>query len=566
MGEKLGALLIRDGKVTQEQLQAALKIQSDRGGNLGECLIAAGAISSIDEIAWQLAAQINTQVVNLSDYDIPPEVIGLLPEEMVVKYGVIPVQREEKIVHVVISDPKNVAVMDAIKFLTGCSVRVWMTPETQLRKAIEKYYTSKVNHGDIQNILADVEESSLELVQEKDDEESGNEYQAMEAPLVRLVNKVITDAIKLKASDIHVEAYEKTIRVRYRLDGNLIEQATLPYKLKAAVVSRLKIMANLNIAERRLPQDGRIKMSMGLRKIDLRVSTLPCIFGEKVVLRILDQDNLQLDLSKSGFSEKGLRDFQEALGSPFGMILVTGPTGSGKSTTLYSALSALNNPDTNIMTAEDPVEYNLEGINQVLVNNDIGLSFASALKAFLRQDPDIIMVGEIRDLETAQIGTKAALTGHLVLSTLHTNDAPSTITRLVDMGIEPFLVATSVRLVIAQRLMRKVCSACKVEGEFPGIESLRLLEMTEEEAKTITWYKGKGCSVCSNTGYKGRLAIHQVLPISESVRRLIVDRATPDDIEKASMAEGVATLRQSAIERLKKGLVDAQEVIKTTKG
>ena len=564
LAEKLGEILLRDGLVTQEQLEKALRVQEDRGGSLGEILVAVGAIASVDEIVWQLAAQINTQVVNLSEMDIPPSIISLIPEEMATKYLVMPVQKEEKLIHIVISDPKNVFVVDAIKFLTGCSVRVWMAPESQVRKAIDKYYLSKVNHSDFEGILQDVEESTLEIVQEAKDDEGQGDYNVMEAPLVRLVNKVLTDAVKLKASDIHLETYEKTMRVRYRLDGTLIEQTTLPYKLKGAVVSRVKIMANLDIAERRLPQDGRIKMTLGLKKIDLRVSTLPTIYGEKVVLRILDQDNLQLDLRNCGFSDISLAHFQEALNSPYGMILVTGPTGSGKSTTLYSALSTLNTPDTNIMTAEDPVEYNLEGINQVHVNNEIGLTFANALKSFLRQDPDVIMVGEIRDLDTAQIATKAALTGHLVLSTLHTNDAPSTITRLADMGIEPFLIASSVRLVIAQRLLRRICANCKVQ-EFPGPEVLRMLEVSEQEAAGIKFFKGKGCNVCVNTGFKGRVAVHQVLPVSDAIRKLIVDRATPDEIEKVSLGEGILNLRMSALEKLKAGITSADEVIKTTK-
>ena len=565
MGEKLGAILMRDGVVSQEQLQSALANQAIQGGSLGENLVKIGAINGIDDIAVHLAAQINAQLIHISEYEIPQEILSLLPEEMVVKFGVIPIQKEEKLLHIVISDPKNLAMLDAIKFLSGCNVKVWMTPETQLRKAIDKYYLSKVNSGDMKNILQDVEESDFEIVSDKSDADEGSgEYQAMEAPLVRLVNKVITDAIKVRASDIHIEAYEKTVRVRYRTDGNLIEQTTLPYRLKAAVVSRVKIMSNLNIAERRLPQDGRIKMAMGKKKIDLRVSVLPTIHGEKVVMRILDQDNLTLDLKKAGFSDRGFADFSEALNSPYGMILVTGPTGSGKSTTLYSALSSVNNPDVNIMTAEDPVEYNLEGINQVLVNTDIGLSFAAALRAFLRQDPDIIMVGEIRDLETAQIAVKAALTGHLVLSTLHTNDAPSTITRLADMGIEPFLIASSVRLVVGQRLVRKICQNCKIQIPTPEIEVLRLLQISAEEAEKIVFYQGKGCTVCSNSGYKGRMAIHQVMPLTPAVRRLVIDRATPEEIEKATLAEGVLTLRLSAMVALKSGLITAEEVIKTT--
>ncbi|MEO6096130.1 MAG: type IV-A pilus assembly ATPase PilB [Fibrobacteria bacterium] len=564
MSEKLGEILLRDGVVSPDQLQSALRGQVENGKSLGENLVLSGAIASVDDIVWQLAAQINTQVVNLSEMELPSAIVSLIPEEMAIKYGVIPVQKEERIIHVVIGDPKNVFVVDAIKFLTGCNVRVWMAPESQVKKAIDKYYITSVTTTGFDGILQDVEDSTLEIVQDKADDENGADYNVMEAPLVRLVNKVLMDAVKIRASDIHIETYEKTVRVRYRLDGTLIEQTTLPYKLKGAVVSRLKIMANLDIAERRLPQDGRIKLTYGMKKIDLRVSVLPTIYGEKVVMRILDQTNLNLDMSKMGFSEKGLRDFSESLNAPFGMILVTGPTGSGKSTTLYSALSSVNTPDTNIMTAEDPVEYNLEGINQVAVNGDIGLTFAAALKSFLRQDPDIIMVGEIRDLETAQIATKAALTGHLVLSTLHTNDAPSTITRLADMGIEPFLIATSVRLVIAQRLVRRICKDCKVE-EILSSEELRLLEITEQEAKGLKFYKGAGCTVCSQTGYKGRVAIHQVLPVTDAIRKLIVDRATPDEIEKVSIAEGVHNLRMNALEKLKAGVTTAQEVIKSTK-
>ncbi len=566
MAEKLGEILLRDGIVAPEQLDKALKAQAAHGGSLGEHLVSVGAIATVDDIVWQLAEQLNTKVVNVAEIDIPASVISLVPEEMVMKYGVIPVQREDKLIHIVIADPKNVFVSEAIKFLTGCQVRVWLTPESQLKKAMEKYYLSNVNSGEMKNILQDVEESSIEVDQNTEDlDEAGSEYQVMEAPLVRLVNKFISDAIKLRASDIHVETYEKSVRVRYRIDGNLNESTNLPYKLKGAVVSRLKIMANLDISERRLPQDGRIKIHIGKKKYDLRVSTLPTIYGEKVVMRILDQDNLNLDLAKIGFSEKSLRDFNDALGSPFGMILVTGPTGSGKSTTLYSALQSVNKPDINIMTAEDPVEYNLEGINQVQVNGDIGLTFASALKSFLRQDPDVIMVGEIRDLETAQIATKAALTGHLVLSTLHTNDAPSTVTRMCDMGIEPFLIATSVRIVVAQRLMRKICVNCKTLDPNPNPEFIRLLEITDEEAKNIQFFHGKGCSTCSGLGTKGRLAIHQVMPISNAIRQLIVDRATADEIEKVSIGEGVFNLRMSAIEQFKKGIVSAQEVIKTTK-
>ncbi len=564
MGERLGEILLRDGIVQLDQLQAALARQREKGGSLGENLVASGAIENIDAIVYQLAAQINCQVVpNLLEYEISPDVLGLVPEDMAIKHGVLPVQREGQVIHVVTADPRNLGLIDTIKFITGCQIKLWMTPESQLRKALDRYYTSKVNHGEIQNILQDVEDATMEVVSDESAEEA-SDYQATEAPLVRLVNKVLSDAVKVKASDIHIESFEKTIRVRYRIDGTLIEQTTLPYKLRGAIVSRVKIMANLDIAERRLPQDGRIKLAFGHKKIDLRVSTLPTIFGEKVVMRILDQDNLNLDLNKMGFSERSLKDFKIALNSPYGMILVTGPTGSGKSTTLYSAIAALNTPDTNIMTAEDPVEYNLEGINQVNVNNDVGLTFAAALKSFLRQDPDIIMVGEVRDLETSQIAIKAALTGHLVLSTLHTNDAPSTITRLVDMGIEPFLVASSVRLVIAQRLLRKVCPNCKEEVKPPPADILASLGLSPEEAASFTWYQGKGCTSCGNSGFKGRCAIHQVLPVSDGVRKLIIDRATPDEIEKQSIQEGIHNLRMSAVTRLRQGLTTFDEVIKTT--
>lgn len=564
MGERLGEILLRDGIVQLDQLQAALTRQREKGGSLGENLVASGAIENIDAIVYQLAAQINCQVVpNLLEYEIAPEVLGLVPEDMAIKHGILPVQREGQVIHVVTADPRNLGLIDTIKFITGCQIKLWMTPESQLRKALDRYYISKVNHGEIQNILQDVEDATLEVVADENAEEA-SDYQATEAPLVRLVNKVLSDAVKVKASDIHIESFEKTIRVRYRVDGTLIEQTTLPYKLRGAIVSRVKIMANLDIAERRLPQDGRIKLAFGHKKIDLRVSTLPTIFGEKVVMRILDQDNLNLDLGKMGFSERSLKDFKIALNSPYGMILVTGPTGSGKSTTLYSAMAALNTPDTNIMTAEDPVEYNLEGINQVNVNNDVGLTFAAALKSFLRQDPDVIMVGEVRDLETSQIAIKAALTGHLVLSTLHTNDAPSTITRLVDMGIEPFLVASSVRLVIAQRLLRKICANCKEEIKPPSPEILGSLGLTAEDAKSFPWYQGKGCGTCANSGFKGRCAIHQVLPVSDGVRKLIIDRATPDEIEKQSIQEGINNLRMSAVEKLRQGVTTFDEVIKTT--
>ncbi len=570
MSEKLGELLVRDGIISREQLVQALQLQREKGGSLGENLVAINAIQSVDDIASQLAQQLNTQVVNLDEVNIPSDILALVPEEMALKFHVVPVGREDRLIHVVIADPRNISALDAIRFLTGCTVKVWVAPFSQVRRALDRYYLSNVNTGEFKNILQDVEELNIEVVQSGGggDEADKEDFlsQVSEAPLVRLVNKLLADAVKLRASDIHIESYEKIMRVRYRIDGTLIEQTPLPYKLRNAIVSRLKIMSNLDISERRLPQDGRIKMAVGRKVIDLRVNTLPTVFGEKVVLRILDADNLNLNLAKIGFSPKALKDVERAIDSPFGMILVTGPTGSGKSTTLYSALSTVNKGDVNIMTAEDPVEYNLEGINQVLVNSEIGLTFASALRAFLRQDPDIIMVGEIRDLETAQIAVKAALTGHLVFSTLHTNDAPSTISRLWDMGIEPFLIASSIKLITAQRLLRKICTNCKIEDDSVGEELHTLVGLSAEEAKGLKFFTGKGCPDCAGTGFKGRVAIHQVLPVTPTIKNLILDRASPDEIEKASVAEGSLTLRMSALEYLKQGHTGIREVIRSTEG
>ncbi len=569
MSDKLGQLLLRDGIVTREQLDSALAIQREKGGSIGENLVAVNAIQSVDDIAWPLAEQLNTQVVNLAEMDIRQDVISLIPEEMAVKFRLLPIEREERLLHIVLADPRNIGGVDAIKFLTGLPHKVWVAPVCQLNKAIDRYYVSKVNSGEMKNILQDVADFSVEVLEENPNGDDGNtDYleQVTQAPLVRLVNKLIVDAVRLRASDIHVEAYEKIIRVRYRIDGTLVEQTPLPYKLRAAIVSRLKIMSNLDISERRLPQDGRIKMAVGSKKVDLRVSTLPTVYGEKVVMRILDPENLKLDLNQVGFSERAITDFKTALGSPYGMILVTGPTGSGKTTTLYSALHSINTADVNIMTCEDPVEYNLEGINQVQTNADIGLTFAGALRSFLRQDPDVILVGEIRDLETAQIAVKAALTGHLVLSTLHTNDAPSTIARLADMGIEPFLISSSVRLITAQRLIRKICVNCKTEIPIPAEPILLAAGISAEEAKKITFFEGKGCNDCAKTGFKGRQAIHQILPIDEKIRNLIMDRATPDEIEKAAMEAGHNNLRMAALEYLKNGITTIHEVFKTTKG
>lgn len=526
-----------------------------------------GAVLDEEEIASFVARQMNLGRIALSDIELDEETVRMIPEDLALKYTVIAVSRTNKVLTVATSDPKNVYVLDAIKFITGCAVKPVVAAESQIKQSLEKFFQNSMARemADLMGAMGD----DMEVVQDKnDDADAASAAMAAidDAPLVKLVNKILMDAIRLRASDIHIEIYEKVMRVRYRVDGTLREVSTLPFKLRHAIISRLKIMSNLDISERRLPQDGRIKLKThNGRTVDLRVSCLPCIFGEKVVMRILDQSNLQLDLTKLGLHERGLRDLQEALDAPFGMILVTGPTGSGKSTTLYSAMSTINDVGVNIMTAEDPVEYNLHGVNQVQVHSEIGLTFAAALRSFLRQDPDVIMVGEMRDLETAEIGVKAALTGHMVLSTLHTNDAPSTINRLVDMGIEPFLVASSVRLIIAQRLVRKVCPDCATddhEGKTPALQ--RLLKIDDEAWEKLVIKKGKGCDTCGGSGYKGRQGIYEIMPVSSAIKQLIIDRASLDEIREASIANGVLTLRLAALNMLERGLTTAQEVIRTT--
>jgi type IV pilus assembly protein PilB len=562
---KLGEMMVESGLIDKEQLLLALKSQRANGGKLGENLVRVGALLDEEEIASFVAKQMNLGKIALTDIDLEEDTVKLIPEDLAIKYTVIAVSRTNKVLTVATSDPKNVYVLDAIKFITGCTVKPVVAPEGQIKASLDKFYAGS-REKEMQDILGAVGED-MEIVKENnDDAEAANALAAVDdAPLVKLVNKLLMDAIRLRASDIHVEIYEKVMRVRYRVDGTLREISTLPFKLRHAIISRLKIMANLDISERRLPQDGRIKLKTPQGKtVDLRVNTLPCIFGEKVVMRILDQSNLQLDLIKLGLHEKGLNDLKEAIDAPFGMILVTGPTGSGKSTTLYSAMSTINDVGINIMTAEDPVEYNLHGINQVQVHSEIGLTFAAALRAFLRQDPDVIMVGEMRDLETAEIGVKAALTGHLVLSTLHTNDAPSTINRLIDMGIEPFLVASSCRLIIAQRLVRKICPDCKIPDPDKTPALQRLLRIDDEAFGKLELKKGKGCDNCNASGYKGRQGIYEIMPISSSIKQLIIDRASIDEIRQAAVNDGVLTLRSAALRLLELGQTTAQEVIRST--
>jgi type IV pilus assembly protein PilB len=490
----------------------------------------------------------------------------MIPADMAQKLSTIPVDRDGNSLTVAIADPGNVWALDALKFVTGCEITPLMATESSIQKAIEKYYQLEDPLADIVKGIID---EDLELIQEESDETLDIQElksAVQEAPLVKLVNGIIADAIRKGSSDIHIETHERHLRVRYRVDGTLMDMPPLPYRLKAAIVSRIKIMAELDIAERRVPQDGRIKIKIANKTVDLRVSTLPAIFGEKIVMRILDSSNLMLDLMELGFGEKGLVDFKTAIQKPYGIVLVTGPTGSGKTTTLYSALNLLNKPGVNIMTAEDPVEYHLDGINQIQVHPEIKLDFAKALRAFLRQDPDIIMVGEIRDLETAEIAIRAALTGHLVLSTIHTNDAPSTINRLLDMGIQPFLVSSSLNLIVAQRLVRKICPLCKRKDEKDHQleELLRQLGLSAQEAEFLDTYHGTGCTDCHNTGFSGRIGLFEVMPVSTKMKELIVSGATVHQLRQEAIDERVVTLRDTAMEKLKQGLTTVEEVIRET--
>jgi type IV pilus assembly protein PilB len=508
-----------------------------------------------------LARQYRVPAVDLSRFEVDEKIIKLLPPDVAVKHHVLPLKREGRTLTVAMAEPTNLTVIEDLKFITRFDIFPVIAGEYTLRQAIERYYEQ--TDAQLETLLKDMEEDDeVEVVEEQDDDDAPTQV-ADDAPVVKLINGILTDAVKRGASDIHIEPFEKEIRVRYRIDGALLEVMKPPIKLKAALTSRIKIMSSLNIAERRVPQDGRIKLKMGKRVIDFRVSTLPVIFGEKIVLRILDKGNLTLDLSKFGFEPKAEQDLMKAIMNPYGMVLVTGPTGSGKTTTLYSALSQVNTIEVNIMTAEDPVEYNIHGINQVLVRNEIGMTFAAALKAFLRQDPNIIMVGEIRDLETGGIAIKAALTGHLVLSTLHTNDAPSTITRMVDMGIEPFNVASAVNLIAAQRLVRRICKDCKQEHTYTP-EELTALGFTEEQASGLTFYKGEGCDTCSDTGYKGRAGLYEIMAMSPGLRRLILKEASAEDLQNQAVKDGMLTLRMDGMVKVKKGVTTLEEVVKET--
>ncbi len=550
---KVAAKLLEAGIITDADLAKAQDIQKKQGGTLGQALIRAGAVDEATLTTF-LGDVYNMPVIDLENVTVELECIDLVPGDVARKFQVLPVSRRGRILTVAMSNPSNIFAIDDIKFITGLDVQPAVVGEMAIKKAIDKYYATADSLSEIMEGI----EADIEVVEEEEDDDiTGQEGQ--NAPVVKLVNTLLAEAVKLGASDIHIEPYERNMRVRYRVDGILQEVMEPPIKLKNAIISRLKIMSELDIAERRIPQDGRIKLKIGSKKIDLRVSTLPCIYGEKVVMRILDKGNLNLDLADFNMEEKAIKDIYHAIAQPFGMVLVTGPTGSGKTTTLYSCLSKLNNPDLNIMTAEDPVEYNIDGINQVQVREEVGLTFAAALKAFLRQDPNIVMVGEIRDLETGGIATKAALTGHLVLSTLHTNDAPSTINRMIDMGIEPFLVASSTVLIMAQRLVRRICSGCKEEMDVSP-EALRDIGLPPG---TVA-YKGKGCDKCNGTGYSGRQGLYEVMPITSEIRDLILDRAPTSEIRDMAVQQGMLTLREDGLIKIQKGITTIEEVLRET--
>jgi type IV pilus assembly protein PilB len=556
--DKLGDILVREGLITLEQLKKALQEQKSSGMRLGYTLVKLGFIEET-EVTKMLARQYRMPAVDLSRFEVDPKILKLLPPDIATRHTVLPLKREGRTLTVAIADPNNVTAIEDIKFITRCDVFPVIAGEYTLRNAIDRYYQQ--SDAQLQSLLKSVEaEEALEVVEDQQDEDVKAQDLADDAPVVKLINGLLTDAVKRGASDIHIEPFEHEMRVRYRVDGALHEVMKPPVKMRAALTSRVKIMAQLNIAERRVPQDGRIKLKMGARVIDFRVSTLPVLFGEKIVLRILDKGNLTLDLKTFGFEPKSEADLLKAILNPYGMVLVTGPTGSGKTTTLYSALSRINQIDVNIMTAEDPVEYNLMGINQVLVRNEVGMTFAAALKAFLRQDPNIIMVGEIRDLETGSIAIKAALTGHLVLSTLHTNDAPSTITRMVDMGIEPFNVASAVNLIVAQRLVRRICAGCKQEHNYTNEE----MHAFAIDRKVGPFFKGAGCDTCAGTGYKGRQGLYEVMALSSPLRRGILKGASSEELRDLAVQEGMLTLRMDGMVKVKKGVTTLEEVVKET--
>jgi type IV pilus assembly protein PilB len=559
MSVRLGEILLRESLITQEQLQKALEFQRSNGGKLGSCLTKLGFITD-DDITGVLSRQ----------YGVPSIIIKLIPQDTALRYQVIPLSRVGSVLTIAMTDPTNVFAMDDIKFMTGFNVEPVVASESAIGEAITRFYGgSDAESEELSKMMKHlVEDEELELAAEEAELDAASlEKAAEEAPIIKLVNLILTDSVKRGASDIHLEPYETEMRVRFRVDGVLQTVMSPPLRLKDAMTSRIKIMAKLDIAEKRLPQDGRIMIKYradGRKKeLDFRVSSVPTLYGEKIVLRLLDKENLRLDMTKLGFEPESLKKFERNILRPYGMVLVTGPTGSGKTNTLYSSVSRLNTIDTNIMTAEDPVEFQLSGINQVQMKEQIGLNFAAALRAFLRQDPNIILVGEIRDFETAEIAVKAALTGHLVLSTLHTNDAPSTISRLMNMGIEPFLVATSVNLICAQRLVRRICASCKEELDVPE-QALVDAGYTPEEAKKTKIYHGKGCSTCNKGGYKGRTGLYEVMEINDELRELILVGASALELKKKAIEQGMITLRRSGLIKVALGQTTMEEVLRET--
>jgi type IV pilus assembly protein PilB len=570
MPARLGELLVRENLISLQQLQKAQEAQKVEGGKLGYQLTKLGYIEE-SQLTEFLSRQYGVPAINLAEFEIDADVIKLIPKEVAMKHQVVPVNRAGGSLIVAMSDPSNIFAIDDIKFLTGYNIEVVVSAEASIQAAIEKYYNNAgpaadpfANMGSLDDIMEGFEEDVDVAEREADSNVVDLEKAAEDAPVVKLVNLILVDAIKKGASDIHIEPYEKEMRVRYRIDGILHEVMRPPLKLKNAISSRIKIMSDLDIAERRLPQDGRIKLRIGGGKeMDYRVSVCPMLFGEKTVMRLLDKSNLQLDMTKLGLSAEEISVWKEGIEKPFGMCIVTGPTGSGKTTTLYSSLSALNQPDVNICTAEDPVEFNFAGINQVQMHEDIGLNFAAALRSFLRQDPDTIMVGEVRDFETAEIAVKAALTGHMVLTTLHTNDAPATITRLLNMGIEPFLVTAAVNVIIAQRLGRRICKNCKAPIDIPK-EALITAQVPKDMLGKFQPMAGKGCDICSGTGCKGRIAFYEVLKMTDPLRELILNGASTGEIKVEAVKLGFKTLRMSAVSHFMAGTVPIDEVTGST--
>lgn len=558
---RLGQMLVRANLITPEQLDQVLTLQKTSGGRVGSILAKLGYINE-EQIASFLSRQFAVPPADLKHAKIDPDILKLVPAEVANKHLLIPLSRNGSTLTVAMANPADIFAIDDLRFMTGYNIQAMVASESSIRTFLNKYYDTAG--------LARVFVRDFQLQEEKDVERDQGEvdlaelYRATEdAPVVKLVNLILSDAVKKGVSDIHLEPYERAFRIRYRLDGVLYDVMSPPLTMQAAVISRVKIMARLDIAERRMPQDGRIKVKMGPQELDLRISTVPTLFGEKVVMRLLDRGDLELDMAKLGFEPQALAMFEKAILAPYGMILVTGPTGSGKTTTLYSALTRLNTIDTNITTAEDPVEYNLGGINQVQVKPEIGLNFATLLRSFLRQDPDVIMVGEIRDLETAEVAIQAALTGHLVLSTVHTNDAPSTVGRLISMGVPPYLVSASLLLLLAQRLVRRLCAECRVEVSVPT-SVLEDIGFTVEEAKALTCFRGKGCIACSDTGYRGRIALYEVMLLNDEIRETIVRGASPADLRELGRKHGMKTLRESGLQKIREGVTSLDEVVRVT--